>query len=78
MAEQQRTPSLIGCAIGFGAAGCGVGSLVGLAAWPHAPFPLFEQPYAGMWDFYGGTCLGTVIGFLVGAAVGIWYARRAR
>ena len=78
MSNQKRTPSMIGCAIGFGAAGCGVGSLVGMVVWPHAPFPLFEGFHAKQWDFYGGTYLGTAIGALVGEFVGLWYARRGR
>lgn len=78
MADQQRKPSVIGCAVGFGAAGSGVGSLVGMVAWTKAPFPLFDGPYARLWDFYGGTYLGTAIGAVVGVFVGAWYARRAR
>ena len=72
------------CAIGFAAAGCGVGSLVGmgLGSWIYPPLPEGK----GTMDekilvAYGGTFLGIKVGLAVGAIAGVLYAvivRRVR
>lgn len=72
------------CAIGFAAAGCGVGSLVGmmLGPWLYPALPpgqgtMHEQTLVA----YGGTFLGIKVGLVVGAVAGVLYAvvvRRSR
>ena len=77
-------PNPFACAYGFAAAGCGVGSLVGMAIgpWIYPPFPegmgtMHEQTLVS----YGGVFLGSVVGIPIGAVVGPLYAvlvRRSR
>ena len=77
-------PNPFVCAFGFAAAGCGVGSLVGMAlgSWIYPPLPegmgtTGEQTLSR----YGGTFLGIRVGLVVGAVAGVVYAvvvRRSR
>ncbi len=84
MVKPLHLPSVVGCAIGFAAAGCGVGSLVGTALGPLLYPPLPEGQ--GTMDervlaMYGGTFLGIKLGAAVGAVAGVLYAvlvRRSR
>lgn len=80
MPERHR-PSVVGCALGFAAAGSGVGSLVGTALTrvffadlPPGEGTVQEQVMAN----YGGLLWGIALGVLVGAVVGAVYAVRAR
>jgi hypothetical protein len=77
MTVQKRKHSPSGCAAGFGAAGSGIGSLLGTFLWSKCRFQLFEGQAAQAWDAYGGTLLGIYIGLAVGAGVGVWFARWA-
>ncbi|WP_157369017.1 hypothetical protein [Zavarzinella formosa] len=84
MAEGKHLPSIPGCALGFCAAGSGVGSLIGtfLNHWLFPSLPpgqgsVREQTMA----FYGGTIWGIVAGMIAGFAAGVIYAvlvRRSR
>jgi hypothetical protein len=84
MVKPLHRPSVVGCAIGFAAAGCGVGSLVGTALGPLLYPPLPDGQ--GTMDervlvMYGGTFLGIKAGLVVGALAGVLYAvlvRRSR
>lgn len=84
MAKPPHLPNIVGCAIGFAAAGCGVGSLVGTALGHHLyPFAIYGQ---GPWEdrvlaLYGGTHLGMAFGAAIGMVAGVLYAvlvRRSR
>lgn len=84
MPDSLHMPSFVGCSIGFAAAGCGVGSLLGTAVGPL----LYPTPPEGQGTIeeralamYGGTFLGMEVGLLVGAVAGVLYAvlmRRSR
>lgn len=84
MSKPLHLPSVVGCAIGFCAAGSGVGSLVGMALgpWLYPPLPegqgtQQEQILAA----YGGTFLGIKVGMAIGLVAGVVYAvlvRRSR
>lgn len=76
MAKLQM-PNVAGCLIGFAAAGCGFGSLVGTAVGPL----LYTTPPDGqgkmderMLTVYEGTFLGMKVGAVVGSVAGILYA----
>ena len=77
-------PNPFGCAVGFAAAGCGVGSLVGTALhpWLYPPLPAGQGTESErILAFYGGTFLGMKAGLVVGAVAGVVYAlvvRRSR
>ena len=81
---KQHLPNVVGCAVGFSAAGCGIGSLVGTAVWPVVrPTPPVGQATANeqILTQYGGTLLGILIGLGLGAIAGAVYAvlvRRSR
>lgn len=77
MAKPPHLPNIVGCLIGFAAAGCGVGSLVGTAVGHHLyPFSIYGQgPWENRWlAMYGGTQLGMEVGAAIGAAAGVLYA----
>ncbi len=84
MAKPPHLPSIVGCAIGFAAAGCGVGSLVGTALGHHLyPFSIYGQGPFEDWllAMYGGTQLGMAFGAAIGIVAGVLYAvlvRRSR
>lgn len=84
MAGGRHLPSVIGCAIGFCAAGSGIGSLVGTAVHPllYPPLPDGQgTPQEQILAACGGTFLGIKGGMALGAVVGVLYAvlvRRAR
>lgn len=77
MAKPPHLPSIVGCAIGFAAAGCGVGSLVGTALGHHLyPFSIYGQGPFEDWllAMYGGTQLGMAFGAAIGMVAGVVYA----
>jgi hypothetical protein len=77
MAKPPHLPSFVGCAIGFAAAGCGVGSLVGTALGHHLyPFSIYGQGPFEDWllAMYGGTQLGMAFGAAIGMVAGVLYA----
>ena len=81
MPKSQHLPSIAGCAIGFAAIGCGVGSLAGMALGPWLYPPLPEG--VGTMDdqvraVYGGVFLGTKVGAMIGAVAGVLYAVTVR
>ena len=83
-ANQTHLPNILGCAVGFAAAGCGVGSVVGMMLGPWL-FPPLPEGVGTLDDrvqvAYGGTFLGIKVGAAVGMAAGMLYAvltRRAR
>lgn len=81
MAHGQHLPSIAGCALGFGAAGCGVGSLVGTALGSWLVPQLAEgqgKPHERFMAFYGGTFWGIGVGLVIGAAAGVLYAALVR
>ena len=77
MSKSQHLPSIVGCAVGFCAAGSGVGSLVGMfvEAWLFPPLPegqgtMHDQLVAR----YSGTLWGIVVGMGVGLMAGVLFA----
>lgn len=77
MANPQHLPSVPGCAIGFAAAGCGVGSLIGTIfgslLYPDLPGGQ-GTPEEKFYAMYGGTYLGIKAGLVFGAVAGVVYA----
>ena len=77
-------PNPFGCAVGFAAAGCGVGSLVGTGSesWLYPTLIMGHgTEREQMLAMYGGTFLGMKVGLVVGALAGVLYAllvRRSR
>lgn len=81
MAARPHLPSVVGCVIGFAAAGCGVGSLLGTVAHPWFFPPLADgqgTTHEQAMAVYGGTFRGMAIGAAVGAVAGAVYALRER
>ena len=77
MTSDRRPPSVVGCALGFCAAGSGVGSLVGMAAGPwFFPTPPDGQgtQHEQVMAMYGGTLWGIGLGMAAGAIAGVLYA----
>ena len=78
---KRKSPSVIGCAFGFGAAGSGVGSVVGVIVgrlvWMAMPDADRAQT-SGMSVLYRHMDPGIVSGFAFGAFVGICYAVTVR
>ena len=80
----RHLPSVVGCAVGFCAAGSGVGSLLGtfFGRWLFPPLPEgFGTPEEQAMAFYGGTLWGIGVGMGVGLVAGVLYAvlvRRSR
>ena len=84
LANSRHLPNILGCAIGFSAAGCGVGSLIGtiFGSLLYPPLPegqgTMEEKFYAM---YGGTYLGIKAGLVFGSVAGVVYAilvRRSR
>ena len=79
--KARHLPSVVGCLIGFGCAGCGAGVVPGMWAGVrlrepvHGPDPPARDALA--WD-YGSVYAGSTLGMLAGAAIGVRYARAAR
>lgn len=84
VASRRPLPNVVGCAIGFCAAGSGIGSLVGtaLGPWLYPPLPEGQGTQEDqILAMYGGTYLGIMVGMAAGAVAGVLYAvlvRRAR
>lgn len=80
----RHLPSIVGCAVGFCAAGSGIGSLVGtcLGTWLVRPIPEGQgTPEERLRAFYAGTFEGIGGGMGVGLVAGVLYAvlvRRSR
>ena len=77
MGARRHLPSIFGCAIGFSAAGSGVGSLVGMAIGPLLfPWPPEGQgtQHEQVMAMYGGTFWGIGAGIGVGLVAGVAYA----
>ncbi len=70
-------PHILGCAIGFAAAGCGVGSLLGMVfltrLYPQPPQDQLTEHEMFM-SRYGGTHWGMAIGAVAGLIAGVVYA----
>ena len=71
----RRLPNPVGCAIGFAAIGCGIGSLVGSCVspsiWPPLPEGVGtndEKVMAAYGGLLWGMGLGAVLGFMAGNA----------
>ena len=84
MAKPVHLPSVIGCAFGFAVAGCGIGSVAGMALghWLYPPLLEDQRPIKIPLDVvYSGTYFGIRLGFVLGAVTGVLYAllvRRSR
>lgn len=81
MSKPLHMPSVAGCAVGFCAAGSGVGSLVGtaLGPWLYPPLPEGQgTQQEQILAVYGGTFLGIKVGMAVGAVAGVLYALLVR
>ena len=77
----QHLPNIAGCAIGFAAAGSGIGSLVGMCLhplfWPPTP-EIPGDPNELAMALYGGVFRGIFIGMAIGMFTGIIYAIEIR
>ena len=77
MASSRNLPNVVGCSVGFCAAGNGVGSLVGMAfgPWLYPPLPEGQgTQQEQILAVYGSTFLGIKVGMAVGAVAGVVYA----
>ena len=81
MAKARHLPSVLGCMIGFGFAGCGAGVLPGGWAGAQLRGPVLgpdPAPLADLQWSYGSVYAGSTVGMVVGAVLGVRYARAAR
>jgi uncharacterized membrane protein YfcA len=78
---QRHLPSVLGCAFGFCAGGCGVGSIIGTGLsstlYPIDPDQAPTNREKVM-HAYGGIYWGVAFGMLLGTIVGILYAKTIR
>ena len=75
--KTRHLPSIAWCALGFAAAGSGVGSLIGTAFESALFTPLLAgqgTPHERLLAFYDGTLSGIVIGASAGSMIGVLYA----